>query len=576
MAADVVGYTRLMREDEAGTLATLNAHRNAIDPLILSHGGRIVKTTGDGLLVEFPSVVEAVQSASEIQRTMSERNAVLPDDRRMVFRIGINLGDVIVEADDIHGDGVNVASRLEGLAEPGGICVSGLVQQSARHAVDMTFLPIGPQQVKNIAEPIEAWRIDMRGTEALALAAAAETVRSERAAIAVLPFKNLSGDPEQEYFADGLTEDVISALSNQRGLRVLARNSTFNFKEQSIDVRQVARALDARYVLEGSVRKAGARVRVSASLIDSTTELQAWTERFDRDLEDIFEVQDEITTKIVGQIAPELLQMEGLRARSRPPESLNAWDLYLQALWHSNQPTRADLEEGEALIRRAIEIDSTFSQFHRLLALILGRALLVGRWKSGSALWDEATSEAELAVRLDDRNAEAHSVLASIYGFSGRHDPAVAAGRKAVELGPAIANCHFHLGIALWQAGEQEAASKHLIRADSLNPHAQDRYSRATILAYVFYLMGRYDAALAWAERAEIASAKLQIQIWGVKAAALAQLKRNEEALSALARFKQYFPDQTITDFRRRLRWRKPEDIDHYMDGLRKAGLPER
>lgn len=573
LAADVVGYSRLMREDEAGTLATFNAHRNAIDPLILNHGGRIVKTTGDGLLVEFPSVVGAVQSAAEIQSTMAERNAVLSEDRRMLLRIGINLGDVIIDGDDIHGDGVNIASRLEGLAEPGGICVSDLVHQSAQHAVDLVFLPAGRQRVKNIEEPIEMWRIDMRGTEAQALATAAERIRSERAAIAVLPFQNLSGDPDQEYFADGLTEDVISALSNQRGLRVLSRSSTFSYKGQSADVRQIAQTLDARYVLEGTVRKAANRVRVFAQLIDATTGLEAWTEKYDRDLEDIFEVQDEITTKIVGQIAPELLQMEGLRARSKPPESLDAWDLYLRALWHSNQSTKPDLEESETLVRQAIAIDPSPSQFHELLAVILVRATL-GRWRRGAAVWDEAKAEAELAVRIDHRNAEAHSILAGTYAFIGMHDQAVTAGYKAVELGPAIANCHIRLGIALWQAGDQEEASKHLLRGDSLNPHAPDRFSRDTILAYVFYLMGRYDAALAWVGRAELATASYP-QIYGVKSAALAQLERFDEARSALATFSQHFPGETVRSFRRHFRWKKIEDIDHYMDGLRKAGLPD-
>jgi adenylate cyclase len=574
LASDIVGYSRLMSEDESGTLASLKAHRNATDPLILSHGGRIVKSTGDGLLVEFPSVTEAVNAAIEIQRTMAERNAVLPEDRRMALRIGINLGDVIADEDDVFGDGVNVASRLETLSEPGGICVSGIVYQSVKNTVDARFLPAGRQQLKNIAEPVDVWRVDMRGANARALARAAETVETEHAAIAVLPFENLSGDHEQDYFADGLTEDIISALSHQRELRVLSRNSTFAYKGQSIDLRQAARELDARYVLNGSVRKSGQRIRVTAQLIDGSNGYQTWSERYDRELEDIFAVQDDITSSIVARVAPELIITEAGRARAKPADNLDAWDLYLRGLWYYYQGKSAEeYAKARELVRSAIELNSEDPLSHCLLGRILMRGL-IGRWFRGSAYWNEAIEECELAARLDDRNAEAHANLASLFGYRGQHDQAIAEGRRAVELGPAIAYCHRSLGAALLQAGEHEEAVIHLLRSISLNPNSPDNYTSQSMLAYAHYFLGRYDAALAWANQSILSNPNFA-QVYGIRTATLAQLDRNDEAKGALQDFNRVFPDRTISRLRPNYRWKNAADIDHFMEGLRKAGLPE-
>ena len=574
LASDVVGYSRLMSEDEAGTLASLKAHRNATDPLILSHGGRIVKSTGDGLLVEFPSVIEAVQSAVEVQRAMAERNALLPDDRRMVLRIGINLGDVIADEDDIFGDGVNVAARLEGIAEPGGISVSDTVYQNVKNKIDARFLSSGPQQLKNITEPVDVWRIDMRSSEAKALTAAVERIETEHSTIAVLPFENLSGDPDQEYFADGLTEDIISALSNQRELRVLSRNSTFAFKGQNAEPRHVARELDARYVLHGAVRKSGARVRVTAQLVDGTSGHQTWAERYDRDLQDIFEVQDDITSSIVGRVAPELLLQEAGRARAKPIESLDAWDLYLRGLWHYYQGKSTDeFNRARELVLSAISINAEDPLPHLLLARILMRGL-IGRWFRGSSIWNEATREAELAVRLDEGNAVAHATLAVVYGYLGKHDQALSEGHRAVEMGPAIAFCHRALGTALMQASDHEGASTSLLRSISLNPNSHDNYTEKSMLAFVHYLMGRYEPALAWANQAELSNPNFA-QTYGVEAAALAQLGRQEEASAALQDFKRHYPDRTASRLRPNYRWKDPADVEHFLDGLRKAGLPE-
>ena len=575
LASDVVGYSRLMSEDEAGTLASLKAHRNATDPLILSHGGRIVKSTGDGLLVEFSSVIEAVQSAVEVQRAMAERNAILPDDRRMVLRIGINLGDVIADEDDIFGDGVNVAARLEAIAEPGGICVSDTVYQNVKNKIDARFLSSGPQQLKNISEPVEVWRIDMRSSEAQALVAAAEKIETEHSAIAVLPFENLSGDPEQEYFADGLTEDIISALSNLRQLRVLSRNSTFTYKGQGVEPRHVARELDARHVLHGTVRKSGSRVRVTAQLVDGTSGHQTWAERYDRDMVDIFEVQDDITSSIVGRVAPELMLQEAVRARAKPIESLDAWDLYLRSLWYYYQgKSPEEFNTARELVRSAIEIDPKDPLPHSLLGRIVIRGL-IARWFRGSEFWSEATHEAELAVRLDERNAESHANLATVYAYLGNHEQAISEGHRAVELGPAIAFCHRCLGTTFMQASEHEKASISFLRGISLNPNSHDNYTVQSMLAYVHYLMGRYEAALAWANQAQVSNPYFA-QVYGVKTAALAQLGRDEEANAALQEFVRHFPDRTVSRLRPNYRWKDPADVEHFLDGLRKAGLPEK
>ena len=310
VSADVAGYSRLMGTDEEGTLAALKAHRNAVDPVIYSHGGRIVKTIGDGLLLEYPTVVAATRSCLQIQRIMAERDAMLPADRRMRFRIGIHVGEVMVDGDDIFGDTVNIAARLQELAEPGGIALSGAARDAVYRQVDATMIDLGPQSLKNIAEAVQVWRTDMGDTEQAGLQAAAARPKHERSAIAVLPFDNMSNDPEQEYFVDGITEDLITALSLIRDLKVIARNSTFAYKGQAKDIKLIAAELDARYVLEGSVRKAGNRVRITAQLVDAANGQHMWAERYDRDLTDIFDLQDEITGNIASRVAPTLRRHE--------------------------------------------------------------------------------------------------------------------------------------------------------------------------------------------------------------------------------------------------------------------------
>ncbi len=358
LAADVAGYSRLMGADEEGTLERLKALRHElVDPQIAEHHGRIVKTTGDGLLVEFGSVVDALRCAVEAQREMAARNSDMPADERIEFRIGINVGDVVVEDGDIFGDGVNVAARLEGLAEPGGICVSARVQEKAAGKLDLGFEDIGEQQLKNIARPVRVYQVPIAGNAAVKPPLALP----DKPSLAVLPFQNLSGDPEQEYFVNGIVEEIVTAISRLPWLFVIARNSSFAYKGKSPDLRQVGRELGVRYVLEGSVRKASNRVRITGQLIDTTGGTHIWADRFDGALDNIFELQDQIAANVVGAIEPKLRQSEIERAARKPTKSLDAWDLNLRALALRHQYTEASIREAIVLLRRALEIDPSYA-----------------------------------------------------------------------------------------------------------------------------------------------------------------------------------------------------------------------
>lgn len=371
LAADVVGYSRLMGEDEVGTRQRFNAHlHELIEPAIANRQGRIVKTTGDALLIEFASVVDAVQCAVEIQKGMVDRNTHEVDGRRMEFRIGVNLGDVIIEGDDIHGDGVNVAARLEGLAEPGGLCVSAKVVEEVRNKLEVSFEDMGPQTVKNIAEPVRTHRVRIDSGVSTMDSAKPDNGHPlplpDKPSIAVLPFLNMSGDPEQEYFADGIAEDIITGLSRIRWFFVIARNSSFTYKGKAVDVRQVGRELGVRYVLEGSVRKSSNRIRINAQLIDAATGNHLWADKFDGELSDVFDLQDQITTCVVGSIEPSIREAEIERSRRKPPESLDAYDLYLRALPHAYEYFVEGWRQAISLVDQALELEPNYAEAHGL------------------------------------------------------------------------------------------------------------------------------------------------------------------------------------------------------------------
>ena len=430
LAADVAGYSRLIGLDEEGTLARLKTlRREVIDPEIASHRGRIVKTTGDGLLIEFASVVDAVRCAVAVQRACVEGESALPQDRRMEFRIGINLGDIVVEGEDILGDGVNIAARLEGIADPGGICISGVVHDQVRSKVEVEFGDLGRQNLKNIAQPVQAYRVLLEKA-----ATATPLPLPDKPSIAVLPFQNMSGDPDQEYFADGMVEDIITALSRIRWLFVIARNSSFTYKGQAVDVKQVGRALGVRYVLEGSVRRGGNRVRVTAQLIDALSGAHVWAERYDRDLSDIFAVQDEITASVAGVIEPALAEAEQQRALRKPTESLDAWEAYQRGMWHFNKYGAEENRTAQGFFRQAMAIDPNFSPAHYGYALALQWDVWHYSTRSLLEVQGPARAEASRAVALDDKDAMGHAVLAHMLLWGSEWEPAIAEARTALAL----------------------------------------------------------------------------------------------------------------------------------------------
>jgi TolB-like protein/class 3 adenylate cyclase/cytochrome c-type biogenesis protein CcmH/NrfG len=481
LAVDVVGYSRLMGEDEEGTLTALKAiRRDLSDPKIKEHRGRIVKTTGDGLLVEFASVVDAVRCAVDVQREMALRNTAIPAERRIEFRMGINLGDIIIDGRDIFGDGVNVAARLEALAEPGGICVSRVVRDQVRDKLDFAFEDRGEQQVKNIARPVRVFDVRTaleNPTMAPDQPAAAPLPPSERPSIAVLPFQNLSVDPEQEYFADGIVEDIITALSRNRAFFVISRNTTFTYKGSAIDVARVARELGVRYVLEGSVRRAANRVRITAQLIDAANGRHLWADRYDRDLADVFAVQDEIAQTIAGELAPGIISAEMQQARRKDPSQLDAWDRTMRAHWHIRRFTREDLAEARRLLEQAIELDPTNAMALGDLSFAYHFEACFGWDEDVAQTYARAGEAAQRALAIDDGDAHAHSALAIYDLFQGRHEEALRRLRRALDLDPNSAFVRGYLGVSYGFAGDYEAALPALDEAIRLRPDSAAAHS---------------------------------------------------------------------------------------------------
>jgi adenylate cyclase len=499
LAADVAGYSRLTSIDEEGTLKHLRKlRRELVNPAVSLHRGRIVKTTGDGILIEFPSVVEAVRCAVDFQRGMDSRNANFPAEQRIEFRVGINLGDVVIEGDDLLGDGVNVAARLEGISEPGGICISDAAYHQVCDKLDVDFEDAGEQQLKNIARPVRIYRV--RLDRRLAQAKPALPL-PDRPSIAVLPFQNMSGDPEQEYFADGIVDDIITALTRMRWLFIIARNSSFTYKGRAVDVKQVGRELGIRYVLEGGVRKSASRIRITAQLIDTTTGAHIWAERYDRDLTDIFAVQDEITECVAGAIEPELLKIEGCAAIART-ENLSAWDTVRQGMWHFHQVRRENALRARELFREAIKLDPKLPEAHLWLGRISGSLVAYGWSSDRAADLREGTEAAQKAVQLDERNPYAHYALAVTSMWAGALERATRAAETAIALSPSFALGHLALGLARLSAGNAVEAlgpNEHGLR---LSPFDPQNFVWLGNLALAQYFAGNREAALQTAMRA--------------------------------------------------------------------------
>ena len=498
LAADIVGYSRLMERDEPGTHERVQAHRKELlEPLISEHRGRIVKLTGDGALCEFPSVVDAVACAVQIQQGMLERENELSEVERIRFRIGVNIGDIILDPDgDIYGSGVNVATRLEGIAEPGGICVSGAAYDHVQGKLDCSFEDLGERAVKNMDRPIWVYRVIPGSLEAQQQTIAAIPV--DRPSIAVLPFNNMSADPDQEFFGDGITEDITTALSKLKGFFVIARNTMFTYKGRSVDVRAVGRELGVRYVLEGSVRKASDRVRVTAQLLEATNGSHLWAERYDRDLQDIFAIQDEITTSVVGRIGPELLAAEHIRISRKPPHSLDAWECVIRALSQSAQQSNEGSRDALSLLDRAISYDSEYAQALGMKAWIMIFRAFQGWEDMGQALVQAKTLIAR-AIAAD--NDEPWPYLAQgMVAFATRdHRLAMTALTRAVALNPNLVNAHGLLGIAHAFGGRSAEAITSIDYAVRLSPRDTFLSDFQLYYAFAYFQAAHYDLGLEYA-----------------------------------------------------------------------------
>ena len=571
VSADVVGYSRLMGRDESGTLAAFKAHRRElVDPKIEAHGGRVVKTTGDGLLLEFASVIDAVRCAIAVQDGMAVRNAQVPEDLRIVFRVGVHLGDVIVEEDDLFGDGVNVAARLEGLAKPGGIVISDDAYRQVRDRLKVAWRDAGEHEVKNIARPLKVWSWT---PDAPARGQATAPAMPDKPSIAVLPFDNMSGDPEQEYFSDGIAEDIITNLSRIRWLFVIARNSSFVFKGKAVDVRQVSRELGVRYILEGSVRKAGNKVRISAQLIDAVSSAHLWAERYDRELTDIFAVQDEITQNVAAAIEPEILAAEGLRARARSERDLDAWDLVMRAVSTFWRMTKEDGMAAISMLETATEKFPEYGPAHSMLAFALLFSGHMG-WRDLEPVRGRAERLAMRAVGIDDQDAWAHITLGYMHAINRRADEAVAEFTTAAGLNPNFAAAYGYRGFTNAHAGRSEAAIADIELALRLSPKDPQKAFFVAAAGSAHYAAGRYDEAAACAAE----SVRIRPEFLAglrVQCAALAQAGHMAEARDLAGRIRELHPDVSLSLLRQTLPHSSPDFSAKFVDGLRKAGLPE-
>jgi adenylate cyclase len=578
LAADVVGYSRLMGLDEAGTLARLNAlRRELIDPQVAEHKGRIVKTTGDGLLIEFPSVVEAVACAVAVQQGMAQRNAGTPEEERTEFRVGVNLGDIIIDDGDIFGDGVNVAARLEALAEPGGICVSRVVRDQVRDKLDFAFADMGEQQVKNIARPVRAHRILLGDGPSLAEKSAAAPATpapalSDKPSMAVLPFQNMSGDPEQAYFADGIVEDIITGLSRMKWLFVIARNSSFTYKGRAVDVKQVGRELGVRYVLEGSLRKAGGRVRITAQLIETTTGTHVWAERYDGALDDIFELQDQITISVVGAIEPSLRQAEIEHSKRKRPENLDAYDFYLRALPHAQVAMPGDGEKALSLLHQSLALQPDYAAAHALAAWCYEQ-----RYIRGGLHEADKTAGLEHARAALESGADDPTTLATAGFVIGLIEHDYETAMNAIEHALALnGSSALALGLGatiLAHAGKTAEAIAYGERALRLSPHDPTIYLPLTALGIAHCAAGNFEEAAAACNKAAQANPRFS-PVCVVQTAALIRLGRASEAKAAARRVLELEPGFSIAEFVRAHTGRK-EIWTPIGDALREAGLPE-
>jgi TolB-like protein/class 3 adenylate cyclase len=573
LAADIAGYSALMGADEARTVRDLKGHQAAVFPMVGEFGGRIIDTAGDGILAEFPSVVNALKCALAIQSKMAERNAAIEPTRCMQFRMGINIGDVVYDESRIYGDGINVAARLESIAEPGGICISSKVYEEVSGRIDLAYQDIGPQQFKNITRPVRAYRVRL---DCFAPTAAASALTlPDKPSIAVLPFQNMSGDPEQEYFADGMVEEIITALSRIPWLFVIARNSSFTYKGRSVDVKQVGRELGVRYVLEGSVRKAASRVRITGQLIDATTNAHLWAERFDGNLEDVFDLQDQIATNVAGAIAPKLEQAEIERAKHKPTESLDAYDYFLRGMASYHEWNRQGTEDALRLFYRAVELDPSF-------ASAFGMAAYCHVWRRANGWMIDPARELTEAARLAARAVELgrdDSVALCWGGFAiaragGDLDRGAAFIDQALVLNPNLATAWGFSGRVRVYRGEHDLAIEHLQRSMRLSPRDPEIYGFQGSTAYAHLFAGRYEEASSWADKAMSNNTNF-LPVTAVAAASHALAGHIWKARVAMESLRRINPTLRVCTLDDHFTFRRIEDRTRLADGLRSAGLPD-
>jgi TolB-like protein len=569
---DAVGYSRLVAEDEEGTLHTLGSYRKVIADLTAEHGGRIFGSAGDSFIIEFSSAVEAVRCGVAVQRALHRHNADLPERKRLEFRIGINVGDVVAQGTDLLGDGVNVAARLQEVAERAGLCISRSVREQVENKLSFAITPLGERSLKNIPRPVQVYRVDWRLDDASEGGVlTGNLLLPDRPSIAVLPFANMSGDAEQEYFVDGISEDIITALSQYRWFFVIARNSTFIYKGRAVDVKQVAREQGVRYVLEGSVRKSGNRVRITGQLIDAATGNHLWAQKYDRDLADIFAVQDEITQSVVSAIEPEMLLVEARRASRKAPGNLDAFDCYVRGMWFLYKTALDDNREAIALMRKATELDGNFAQGHMGLA----RAIVNRIWYGWSPDVEKDVLEADVAalraVALDERDPYSHyaAFLTSI--LQKRHQQALDAAQRSIDLTPNFALGHFALGATRIYMGKFAEAVDPLLRCVRLNPQYPQISLFWQFLAVAQYHLRNYNEALRYAEVA-CGKNRLYVQL-RILLACLGQLGRMEEGKAVLAELEALRTADAERLHSRTNPYVNQADREHFFEGLRKAGM---
>ncbi|UWQ53288.1 adenylate/guanylate cyclase domain-containing protein [Leisingera caerulea] len=572
LAADMVGYSRLMDVDEQGTLARLRTHRiELIDPSIAKNRGSIIKTTGDGMLVEFPSVCDAVACAAEVQQRMRRRNADVAPDQRIQFRVGINLGDIIFEDGDIYGSGVNVAARLEQFAGTGDVCISAAVYDQVRRIGELQFEDLGPQQLKNIAEPVQVYRLLLEAEADTAApdqdAATTEPVAVVKPSLAVLPFANMSGDPEQEFFADGLTEDILTELSRRHELFVISRNSTFVYKGQAVNIREVAEKLGARYIVEGSVRKAGNRLRVTVQLIDSCNDSHIWAEKYDRTLDDIFEIQDEVTSAIVATLPGRIEAAQQDEVSRKKPASLAAYECVLAAKVLHHRSTAEDNAKAMELIDRAVELDPEYAHAHAWRGCIRGQAWGYGWCDDPKGMLELALASIQKAASMDDNDADVHRLMAAVSILQENLDQAQYHQERALSLNPNYDLVVVQMGELLTWQGRPEEGAEWIKKGMRLNPHFPVRFW--SHLGKAHFTARLYEEALTDFKRLPALDA---VQT-GLVAACNSWLGNTQQAQDCVARIRVLQPEATAEGLLAGLHYGRKEDAEHFTEGLRKAGL---